>query len=68
VLRDAKMETRRELVSCIADPATDDDAAALGVDVGSPLYERTYRILSSARQLAVVTERVPASLFDALAA
>ena len=68
VLRDAKLETRRELLSCIADPATDDDAAALGVDLGSPLYERTYRILSSARQLAVVTERVPASLFDALAA
>ena len=67
VLRDAKVETRRELLSCGADPATDDDAAELGVEVGSPVYERTYRILSSARQLAVVTERVPATLFDAVA-
>jgi chorismate-pyruvate lyase len=68
VLRDAQVETRRELVSCFADQASADDAAALGVDVGSPVYERTYRILNSSRHLAVVTERVPASLFDAVAA
>jgi chorismate-pyruvate lyase len=32
------------------------------------MYERTYRIVSHAREMAVVTERFPASLFDAEAA
>jgi len=66
VLRDAKLETRRELLSCTEVRATSDDAAELGVDEGSPVFERTYRILSSSRQLAIVTERVPGSLFDAV--
>ena len=32
------------------------------------MYERTYRIVSFSRHLALVTERFPASLFDAEAA
>lgn len=68
VLRDARIETRRELGPYAEDAATAEDAAALGVAVGSPVFERTYRIVSFSRQLAVVTERVPASLFDAVAA
>ena len=68
VLRDARLETRRELGPYVEDTATADDAAALGVDEGSPVFERTYRIMSFSRELAVVTERVPASLFDAVPA
>ena len=68
VLREARLETRRELGPYVEDTATAEDADALGVDEGSPVYERTYRIMSFSRELAVVTERVPASLFDAVAA
>jgi chorismate-pyruvate lyase len=64
VLRGARLATRRELGAYREATATADDAAVLGVDPGSPVYERTYRILSDSRELAVVTERVPASLFD----
>jgi len=63
VLRDARLETRREILHHTTDTATADDASELGVDEGSPVYERTYQIVSHARRLAVVTERVPASLF-----
>ena len=65
VLRAARLETRRELAPYREDTATAEDAAALGVEVGSPVFERTYRIVSFSRELAVVTERVPATLFDA---
>jgi len=63
VLRDARLETRREILHHTSDAATADDAAELEVDAGSPVYERTYEIVSHSRRLAVVTERVPASLF-----
>ena len=68
VLRDARLETRRELLSSRADVADLEDAAELGVPEGSPVFERTYRIVSHARELAVVTERFPGSLFDGEAA
>ena len=45
----SSLETRRELLSIVED---DGD------------YERTSRIISGARPLAVVTERIPASIFD----
>jgi chorismate-pyruvate lyase len=64
VLRDAKLETRRELSPYRADTATAEDAAELGVVQGTPVFERTYRIVSHARPVAVVTERVAASLFE----
>jgi len=64
VLREARLETRRELLGCTELGATAEDAAVLGVDEGSPIFERTSRIVSLSRELAVVTERVPASLFD----
>jgi chorismate-pyruvate lyase len=68
VLRDARLETRRELEPYTTDTATPVDAVELDVPVGSPVYERTYRIVSYSRHLAVVTERFPASLFDEEAA
>jgi chorismate-pyruvate lyase len=40
--------------------------AELDVDEGAPMLERVTRILSSGRPLAVVTERIPATIFDAL--
>jgi chorismate-pyruvate lyase len=64
VLRDARLETRRELGPYREDTATAEDAETLGVEPGSPVFERTYRILSFNRELALVTERVPASLFE----
>jgi chorismate-pyruvate lyase len=64
VLREARLETRREILHHATDTATADDAAELGVDEGSPVYERTYQILCYSRRLAVVTERIPASLFE----
>jgi chorismate-pyruvate lyase len=64
VLREARLETRREILARATDTATADDAAELGVDEGSPVYERTYQIVSYSRPLAVVTERMPASLFE----
>ena len=30
------------------------------------MHARTYRILSASRPLAIVTERIPASIFDSL--
>jgi chorismate-pyruvate lyase len=63
VLREARLETRREILHRATDTATADDAAELGVDEGSPVYERTYQIVSYSRRIAVVTERMPASLF-----
>jgi chorismate-pyruvate lyase len=68
VLREARLETRRELLSSRADSAGAEDAAELAVPEGSPVFERTYRIVSHARELAVVTERFPGSLFDGEAA
>jgi chorismate-pyruvate lyase len=68
VLREARLETRRELSPYSVEPATADDIAELGVPAGSPVYQRTYRIVSFSRLLAVVTERFPASLFDPLVA
>jgi chorismate-pyruvate lyase len=64
VLREARLETRRELGPCNADGATAEDVAELGVALGSPVFERTYRIVSGARPLATITERYPASLFE----
>jgi chorismate-pyruvate lyase len=64
VLREARLETRRELVPYRADTATAEDAAELGVAQGTPVFERTYRIVSRARRLATVTERFPSSLFE----
>ena len=68
MLRDARLETRRELEPYVADrppPSTPPSSASPS---DRPVYERTYRIVSFSRQLALVTERFPASLFDAEAA
>jgi chorismate-pyruvate lyase len=64
VLREAELETRRELAPYSAETATAEDAAELGVLPGSPVFERTYRVVSRARRLATITERIPASLFE----
>jgi chorismate-pyruvate lyase len=64
VLREARLETRREVTPYRADTATADDAAELGVVQGTAVFERTYRVVSGSRRLATITERVPASLFE----
>ena len=58
------LETRRELTPYNGDTASAEDAAELGVAQGSPVFERTYRIVSHGRPLATITERFPASLFE----
>ena len=63
VLREAQLETRREILHRTTETASADDAAELEVDEGSRVYERTYQIVSYSRRIAVVTERMPASLF-----
>jgi chorismate-pyruvate lyase len=64
VLRD--LDTRRELLTSTAGTATDADRAELDLDPGERIHARTYRILSAGMPLAVVTERIPASIFDSL--
>jgi chorismate-pyruvate lyase len=60
------LETRRHLLRTSAVAATAADAAELEVDEDDPMFERTSRILSASRPLAVVIERIPASIFDSL--
>ena len=67
ILRDAALETRRELLPYTVDTATADDAEELGIERGATVFERSYRILSSGRSLADVTERIPATIFEATA-
>jgi chorismate-pyruvate lyase len=64
VLGEARLETRRELTPYNCDTATAVDSAELGVVQGSPVFERSYRIVSRGRRLATITERFPASLFE----
>jgi chorismate-pyruvate lyase len=60
------LETRRDLLRTSAVAATPADEAELEVDQDDPMFERTSRILSASRPLAVVIERIPASIFDSL--
>jgi len=60
------VEVRRELLVASAAAATEADAAALDIDEGDLLFERTARIVGAGRPLALVSERIPASIFDAL--
>jgi chorismate-pyruvate lyase len=60
------IDTRRQLLASTAGDATSADQAELGLDAGERVYMRTYWILSGARPLAIVTERIPASIFDPL--
>jgi chorismate-pyruvate lyase len=60
------VEARRELLLGIADEAGAADAQALDVEEGEAIFERTTRIVSARRPLAIVTERIPASIFDSL--
>jgi len=64
VLREAHVETRRELAPYSTDIASAEDVADLGVRPGTPVFERTYSIVSQAQRLATITERVPATLFE----
>jgi chorismate-pyruvate lyase len=67
VLREARVETRRELAPFRADVASAEDVVDLGVRPGTPVFERTYSIVSHAQRLATITERVPATLFEDVA-
>jgi chorismate-pyruvate lyase len=61
-----RFDTRRQLLSRADGAATAADQLDLGVDPDERVHARTYRILSAARTLAIVTERIPASIFDPL--
>ena len=60
------LDTRREMLSSTAGTATNADCAELDLDAGERVHARTYRILSAGQPLAVVSERIPASIFDSL--
>ena len=61
-----RFDTRRHLLATSAGEATAADQLDLGLDPDERVHERTYRILSASRSLAIVTERIPASIFDSL--
>jgi chorismate-pyruvate lyase len=58
------VEARRELLALRPGDATEADAAELDID--GPVFERVSRIVSSGHPVAVVIERIPASIFDSL--
>ena len=60
------LDTHRELLARDCGEPIAPDQLDLGVEPGELVHSRTYRILSGARPLAVVTERIPASIFDPL--
>jgi chorismate-pyruvate lyase len=60
------VDTRRELLTSWAGEATRADCDALDLEPGERVHARTYRILAAAGPLALVTERIPASIFDSL--
>jgi chorismate-pyruvate lyase len=59
------LDTRRQLLARGAGPATEDDRDELDLGDDVPVHARTYRILHAGRPLAVITERIPASIFSA---
>ena len=61
-----RFDTRRQLLSRSDGEATAADELDLGVDPDERVFARAYRILSAGRPLAIVTERIPASIFDPL--
>jgi chorismate lyase len=63
-----RLDTSRELLSRGDGEATAADQLDLGVDPDERVHARAYRILSAGRPLAIVTERIPASIFDPLEA
>jgi chorismate-pyruvate lyase len=60
------LDTRREMLARDCGEATAADLLDLGVEPDELVHSRTYRILRGARAIAVVTERIPASIFDSL--
>lgn len=60
------LDTRRELLTSTAGTATRADRDMLDLELGERVHARTYRILSGDRPLAVITERIPSSVFDSL--
>jgi chorismate lyase len=61
-----RFDTRRRLLALGHGEATAADQLELGLDPDDRVHSRTYRILSGARPLAIITERIPASIFDPL--
>jgi chorismate-pyruvate lyase len=60
------LDTRRQLLSSTTGTATVADRDELALEPGARVHARTYRMLSGGRPLAVVTERIPSSIFDSL--
>lgn len=64
VLQRSELETRRELLHHRACAAAAADAAELRIGLDVPVFERTYRIIGARGPLAVITERIPESIFE----
>jgi chorismate-pyruvate lyase len=65
VFGEAGLETRRELLNALPGPCLPGDAEQLEIDRSTPVFERGYRIISGSRPLALVVERIPATIFGA---
>jgi chorismate-pyruvate lyase len=61
---EAGLETRRELLYKRASRCLPGDAEQLEVGRSTPVFERGYRIISGSRPLALVVERIPATIFE----
>jgi chorismate-pyruvate lyase len=61
-----RVDTRRRMLAHDEGEATAADQLDLGLEPEDHVHSRTYTILSGARPLAIVTERIPASIFDSL--
>ena len=61
-----RLDTRRRVLARDEGEASPADQHDLGLEPDERVHSRTYRILSGERPLAIVTERIPASLFDPL--
>ena len=61
-----RFDTRRQMLARSSGEATAADQLDLELDDDELVHARTYRILSASRPLAVVTERIPESIFDPL--
>src|SRR5262245_30068040 len=61
-----RVDTRRRMLAADEGEATAADLLDLDLEPEERVHSRTYAIVSGARPLAIVTERIPASIFDSL--
>lgn len=61
-----RIDTRRRMLAHDEGEATAADQFDLGLETYERVHSRTYAIISGAHPVAIVTERIPRSIFDSL--